>query len=89
MTDAELERILGDELQLYIVPLNPDAALEKAAARRGLLPASDEVRKAVGGAVWVAQAFRKPTDALTTQHLVRTREGEWAEGDMRWWIRNN
>ena len=89
MTDAELERILGDELQVHIVPLNPDAALEKAAARRGLLPASDEVRHTVGGTVWVKQAFRKAADALTTQHLVRTREGEWAEGDMRWWIRMN
>ena len=89
MTDAELERILGDELQAHIVPLNPDAALEKAAARRGLLPASDEVRQSVGGTVWVAQAFRKAADAKTTQHLVRTREGEWAEGDMRWWIREN
>ena len=89
MTDAELERILGDELQAHIVPLNPDAALEKVAARRGLLPASDEVRQAIGGAVWVTQAFRKAADALTTQHLVRTRDGEWAEGDMRWWTRRN
>lgn len=79
-TDAEL----GDMMQAHVLPLNPDAALEKAAAARGLglLPASDEVT--IGDQV--VQVFRTDQDR-GIQHIAACRIGDW--GNVRWWTRKN
>ena len=74
----EVEAEVWDAIQQHIIPLNPDAALEKAAAARGFLPASDEVRDVPG---IVAQAFRDAKDR-TKQHIAYCLEGHW--DDVRW-----
>jgi hypothetical protein len=79
-TDEEL----GDAMQAHVVPLNPDAALEKAAAARGigLLPASDEV--IIDG--YVVQAFRTDQDR-GKQYIAKVPIGDW--GNITWWTRTN
>ena len=79
--DVDVEPVLWEAVRQHLLPLNPDAALEKAAAARGLLPASDEVRAQIGAEHWVAQAFRSPT-ARGVLYLARCREGRW--GDIEW-----
>ena len=79
--EMDVETVLWESVRQHLIPLNPGAALEKAAAARGLLPASDEVRAQIGAEHWVAQAFRSPT-ARGTLYLARCREGRW--GDIEW-----
>lgn len=56
----EIERALGAEMQKYVIPLNPTAALERAAAAYGLLPASREFDLTIGGKTYRCQAYRSP-----------------------------
>lgn len=72
------ERAVWDAVQRHIVPLNPDAALEKAGAKRGLLPASREVRDVPGV---VAQAFRGAKERKR-QYIAYCLEGDWE--NVRW-----
>lgn len=60
MSQAEIEKVIGDEAQLHIIPLNPDAALERAMVVYGLLPASNEFDKVVDGVTYRCQAARSP-----------------------------
>ncbi len=78
-----IEQQLGTAVQQHIIPLNPNAALEKAAAVLGLLPASDEVRDVPG---YVAQAFRRE-DQREIQHIAYCQDGDW--GNIRWFQREN
>ena len=78
-----LEQIIGDAVQQHIIPLNPNAALEKAGAALGLLPASDEVRDVPG---YVAQAFRSPGERQW-QFVAYCADGDW--GNMKWFKRAN
>ena len=80
LTDAAL----GDMMQSRVIPLNPDAALLKAAVARGigLLPASDE--KIIGDQV--VQVFRTDQDR-GKQYVAACRIGDW--GNVRWWTRAN
>ena len=83
MPPATLEQQIGDAVQAYIIPLNPNAALEKAGAALGLLPASDEVRDVAG---YVAQAFRSPGER-EWQHIAYCADGDW--GNVKWFKRAN
>jgi len=58
---TDIEAALGAEMQKHIVPLNPTAALERALAGMGALPASGEFDVTVDGVTYRAQAGRKPT----------------------------
>lgn len=80
---ADIEATIAGAIQRHIVPLNPSAALEKAAATLGLLPASDEVRDVPG---YVAQAFRE-AGAREWQHIAYCKDGDW--GNIRWFRRAN
>lgn len=75
---VDVEAAIVAAIQAHIIPLNPDAALEKAGAALGLLPASDEVRDVAG---YVAQAFRKAGDE-GTQHIAYCADGDW--GNVKW-----
>ncbi len=83
---AALERAIGEALQGSIVPLNPNAAFERAGAARGLLPAGPEVDVEHGGVTYRAQAYRSP-GAREWQEIVYCAVGEW--GDLTWCRRRN
>ena len=80
MTDEEL----GAAMQAHVIPLNPDTAIAKSAAARGLglVPASDEVR--FGDEI--SQVWRSAND-LSVQHIARVKVGDW--GNVRWFTRKN
>jgi len=84
VTDADIEAMLGEIGQRYIVPLNPAASLYKAAvaANAGAVAVSPEVR--VDGHVF--QAFRFPGQP-EVQHWFRCKEGDW--GNVKWFTRQN
>ena len=80
--------VIADEIQRFVVPLNKEAALYKAAKLRNpmLLPASDEVPGAKLDPTLdnvVAQVFRDPTDD-DWQEIAWTIIGEWAPEQIRW-----
>ena len=79
-TDKEI----GDMMQKHLIPLNPAAALEKAAAARGigLLPASPEVSQGDE----VIQVFRTAQNR-GVQYIARVRVGDW--GNVTWSERQN
>lgn len=80
---ADIQQAIGDAIQAHIIPLNPNAALEKAGAALGLLPASDEVRDVSG---YVAQAFREPGQEQW-QFIGYCKDGDW--GNVTWFRRAN
>lgn len=83
----ELEVAIGQAVQGAIVPLNPQAAFEVAAAGRGgLLPASREVDVTLGGVTYRAQAYRAP-GAREWQQIVYCPVGEWDQ--LTWFERRN
>ena len=82
----DVDRLVWEAVRQHIIPLNPNAALERAAAARGLLPASDEVRLQVGAEHLVAQGFRSPTERGKV-YTAYCREGQW--GDIVWTERDN
>jgi hypothetical protein len=73
-------------MQKHIIPLNPAAALEKAAAQKGLLPAGSEFDLAVGGVQYRCQAFRRADDR-DTQYGLYAILGDW--GNVRQFKRAN
>ena len=77
---------IGAAMQEFIIPLNAQAALEKAGASKGYLPASDEQRLVKGGVTYIAQMFRSSTD-LGKQHGAYCVEGDW--WDIHWFERDN
>jgi len=81
---SAVERRIGEAAQGYVVPLNPEAAFERAAAKRGLLPASREF--AVPGTDYWAQVYRDPK-RREVQYLVYAVKGDW--GHLRWFERAN
>lgn len=81
-----VEQVLGEEIQKYIIPLNPNAALEKAAANQGLLSASGEQRREVNGVVYVYQAFRHP-GKREWQYIGYCKDGDW--GNVSFFERKN
>ena len=82
-SNTDIEQAIAAAIQRHIVPLNPNAALEKAAATLGLLPACDEVRDVPG---IVAQAFRSPGERQY-QHIAWCKDGDW--GNIHWFRRAN
>lgn len=98
MSEEEIGAWVSDLLQQRILPLNPDAALYKAAKLRNaaLTVASDECRPGELGIELpeglpddiVCQAFRNPLDD-TWQEIAWTRIGEWAPEQIRWVRRRN
>ena len=80
---VNVEQAIGDAIQAHIIPLNPNAALEKAGAALGLLPASDEVRDVPG---YVAQAFRGPGERQW-QFVAYCADSDW--GNVKWFKRAN
>lgn len=82
----DVGRLVWEAVRQHLIPLNPDAALERAAAARGLLPASDEVRLQVGAEHLVAQGFRSPTERGKIK-VAYCREGQW--GAIAWMERDN
>jgi len=83
---SQVETVIGAEAQKHILPLNPNAAFEKAGAAQGLLPASQEFDITVNGVTYRAQAYRSP-GARQWQHIVYCRVGEW--NNLRWFKRKN
>lgn len=79
----DLERAMWEVLDRRIIPLNPSAALEKAAAAKGLLPASDEVRDLPG---YVCQAFRDAA-RRDRKYGAICKDGDW--GNITWYERKN
>jgi hypothetical protein len=82
-SSADLEATIAAAIQRHIVPLNSDAAFEKAAASLGLLPACDEVRDVPG---YVAQAFREAGERQW-QQIAYCKDGDWS--NIRWFRRAN
>lgn len=76
VSQAELEAALGAEMQEHIIPLNPAAALEKAGALMGLLPAGNEFSTEIAGVVYVCQAYRLATNRLW-QYGLYCITGDW------------
>jgi len=79
-------RVIGDEAQKHIIPLNPDAAFERAAAPLGRLPASREFDVEVNGILYRAQAYREPNER-EWQWIAYCTVGDW--GNVRWFRRAN
>lgn len=83
---AALQTQIGNAIQAHIVPLYPEAAFEKSAKPKGLLPASPEVDMAINGIDYRAQAYRSPADRQW-QHIVYCVVGEWDK--LTWFKRAN
>lgn len=98
MNEDEIGAWVSDLMQEHILPLNPAAALYKAAKIRNpaLTVASDECRPHELGIELpdglpddlVCQAFRNPLDD-TWQEIAWTRIGQWAPEQVRWVRRRN
>ena len=90
--EAELGRRIGESIQKFVIPLNPSAALYRAAREKdpALMPASDEVPGEKLDPTFpsgiIAQAFRKDADE---QWIAWTKIGEWDPAKIRWVKRKN
>ena len=73
-TQAEIEAAIGAEMQRHILPLNPEAALQKAAAKLDALPASGEFDVVVGGITYRAMAARREVSKQIVLYCV---VGDW------------
>jgi hypothetical protein len=75
---------LGDWIQQFVVPLNPETAIAKSAAARniGLLPASDEKQNGD----YIVQTWRSAQDD-SIQHIAKVKIGDW--GNVVWTTRKN
>lgn len=87
-SQADLERLIGERIQAGIIPLNPNAAFERAGMALGLLPASGEMDVTFGDKTYRAQAYRSPGQR-EWQHIVYTEVGKWSTSDLRWFKRAN
>ena len=83
---TEVEKIIGDELQKVVLPLNPDAAFEMSGATFSYLPASPETDITVEGVTYRAQVYRH-WEQRDVQHIVYAPVGEW--GNLTWFYRPN
>lgn len=83
---TSVEAAIGAALQEHIMPLNPQAAFERAGISLGLLPASAEFDVVVDGAVYRAQGYRSP-GRPDVQHVVYCIAGDW--DNLRWFVRQN
>jgi hypothetical protein len=83
---TETERIIGDALQRVVLPLNPEAAYEKAGAALGLLPASPETDVTVAGVAYRAQVYRH-SEQRDMQRVVYAPVGQWDA--LAWFERPN
>jgi hypothetical protein len=84
--NVALEVAIGAKAQEHIIPLNPNAAFEKAGTALGLLPASREYDVTVNGVSYRAQAYRAPGERQW-QHIVYAKLGDWSS--LRWFKRQN
>ncbi len=84
----DIEQLIGAAVQERIIPLNPNAAFEKAAAVKGLLPAMPEDRINIGGKRYAYQAFRDPKDR-DWQHIVFCIEHNWDPSHFIWFTVKN
>jgi len=75
-TQAEIEKALGDEMQQHIIPLNPNAALERAMSVYGLLPASGEFDVGFGGQTYRCQGARQAGER-EWQYIVYAVKDAW------------
>jgi len=78
---TDIEAALGAEMQKHIVPLNPTAALERAAAAYGLLPAGNEFDLTIGGVTYRCQAYRSAGER-NWQYGVYAKVGDWGNVKM-------
>lgn len=85
-TSSQLELLIGDRAQRWIIPLNPDAAFEKEAGPKGYLPAMPERDIVVAGIHYRYQAFRHP-DKRQWQYIAYCEVGDWQ--NIAWFIRRN
>lgn len=85
-TTAEIEQLIGNAAQKYVIPLNPNAAFEKAASAKGLLPASVEFELPIAGTLYRAQVYRNPSDR-DLQYIVYCKYGEWS--NLHWFTGQN
>jgi hypothetical protein len=81
-----VEEAIGEAAQKVVLPLNPDAAFEKAGASLGLLPASPEFDVTVGEVQYRAQVYRHPKQR-DVQHIVYAVVGQWDK--LTWFERAN
>ena len=83
---TDLERIIGDAMQEFIIDWNPSYAFPKAAIPLGRLPQSEEQRIDIDGTRYAYQAFRHPKEP-EVQHGVYCIENDW--GNLKWFTREN
>jgi hypothetical protein len=83
---GEIERLIAEETQKHIIPLNPQAGFEREGAARGLLPASREFDVTIGSVTYRAQAYRHPNER-DWQYIVYCVIGDW--GNTTWIKRAN
>ena len=98
MTEEQIGTWISDFIQAHVLPLNPDAALYKAAKLRNsrFTVASPECRPHELGITLppglptdiVCQAFRDPLNDAW-QEIAWTKVGEWAPSQVRWIRRRN
>jgi hypothetical protein len=81
-----VEEAIGAVAQKHVLPLNMGAALAKAAALKGYVPASDEFDTVVAGTTYRAQVFRDPNH-LDLQHIAYCVIGDW--GHITFFDRKN
>ena len=79
----DVERLIAAAVQERIIPLNPNAAFEKAAAKKSLLPAMREDRIMIGGKRYAYQVYRHPADRQY-QDIVYTLDGDWEPSHFTW-----
>jgi hypothetical protein len=83
---VSVTQVIGDEMQKHIIPLNPAAALERALAGIGALPASGEFDVTVDGVTYRAQAGRRATER-DKQYCAYCQVGDW--GNVKTFSRAN
>uniref|UniRef100_A0A6M3J1V9 Putative peptidase n=1 Tax=viral metagenome TaxID=1070528 RepID=A0A6M3J1V9_9ZZZZ len=81
-----VEEAIGQDAQRVVLPLNPNAAFEKAGTLKGYLPASPETDLVYGGVTYRYQVYRHPSER-TYQHIIYCPVGHW--GDVKWIRRSN
>jgi len=82
----DIEKVIGDAAQQVVIPLNSEAAFEKAGATEGYLPASPEFDVTVGEVTYRAQVYRHPQQR-DVQHIVYAVVGQW--DTLTWFERPN
>jgi hypothetical protein len=83
--NGTIENVLLPLAHQHVIPLNPAAALEKAAQAKdaGLLPAGEEFRFVWSGTEFVGQVYRRADDRGLLW-VACTQVGHWAVEDVFW-----